>query len=134
LCNDAKLEKEKESGRWIIKGDPTEGALVVAAAKAGLWKEELEKETPRIGEVPFSSERKRMTTVHLASKKKVAFMKGAPEIVLERCTKILSKGKVRKITEEDREKILKVNEAMAMQALRNLGFAYRELPESATKF
>ena len=134
LCNDAKLEKEKESGRWIIKGDPTEGALVVAAAKAGLWKEELEKETPRIGEVPFSSERKRMTTVHLASKKKMAFMKGAPEIVLERCTKILSKGKVRKITEEDREKILKVNEAMAMQALRNLGFAYRELPESANSF
>jgi Ca2+-transporting ATPase len=135
LCNDAKLEKEKESGRWIIKGDPTEGALVVAAAKAGLWKEELEKENPRIGEVPFSSERKRMTTVHLASKrKKVAFMKGAPEIVLERCTKILSKGKVRKLTEEDREKILKVNEAMAMQALRNLGFAYRELPESTSSF
>ncbi|MGB9740193.1 MAG: cation-translocating P-type ATPase [Candidatus Bathyarchaeia archaeon] len=134
LCNDAKLEKETESGRWIIKGDPTEGALVVAAAKAGLWKEELEKETPRIGEVPFSSERKRMTTVHLASKKKMAFMKGAPEIVLERCTKILSKGKVRKITAEDKEKILTVNEAMAMQALRNLGFAYRELPESATNF
>jgi Ca2+-transporting ATPase len=134
LCNDAKLEKEKESGRWMIKGDPTEGALVVATAKAGLWKEELEKETPRIGEVPFSSERKRMTTVHLSSKKKMAFMKGAPEIVLERCTKILSKGKVRKITEEDREKVLKVNEAMAMQALRNLGFAYRELPESATNF
>ncbi|MEM3578219.1 MAG: cation-translocating P-type ATPase [Candidatus Bathyarchaeia archaeon] len=134
LCNDAKLEKEKESGRWIIKGDPTEGALVVAAAKAGLWKEELEKENPRIGEVPFSSERKRMTTVHLASKKKMAFMKGAPEIVLERCTRILSKGKVRKITKEDKEKILEVNEAMAMQALRNLGFAYKELPESTTNF
>jgi len=134
LCNDAKLEKERESGRWMIKGDPTEGALVVAAAKAGLWKEELEKENPRVGEVPFSSERKRMTTVHLASKKKVAFMKGAPEIVLERCTKILLKGKVRKMTEEDRRKILQVNEAMAMQALRNLGFAYRELPESANSF
>jgi Ca2+-transporting ATPase len=134
LCNDAKLEKEKESGRWMIKGDPTEGALVVAAAKAGLWKEELEKENTRIGEVPFSSERKRMTTVHLASKKKVAIMKGAPEIVLERCTKILLKGKVREITEEDRRKILQVNEAMAMQALRNLGFAYRELPESANSF
>ncbi|MGQ9530216.1 MAG: cation-translocating P-type ATPase, partial [Candidatus Bathycorpusculaceae bacterium] len=134
LCNDAMLEKEKESGRWIIKGDPTEGALVVVAAKAGLLKEELEKETPRIGEVPFSSERKRMTTVHKASKRKMAFMKGAPEIVLERCTKILSKGKVRKITQEDREKILKINEAMAMQALRNLGFAYKELPESVATF
>jgi len=132
LCNDAKLEKE--NGRWIIKGDPTEGALIVAAAKAGLWKEELDKENPRISEVPFSSERKRMTTVHLASKKKMAFMKGAPEVVLERCTKILSKGEVREITEEDKKKILKVNEAMAMQALRNLGFAYKELPGSATSF
>ncbi|NWF97279.1 MAG: HAD-IC family P-type ATPase, partial [Candidatus Thorarchaeota archaeon] len=61
LCNDAKLEKEGE--KWVIKGDPTEGALIVTAAKAGLWKEELEKETPRIGEIPFSSERKRMTTI-----------------------------------------------------------------------
>jgi Ca2+-transporting ATPase len=133
LCNDAKLEKVGD--RWTIKGDPTEGALVVAAAKAGLWKEELEKENPRIGEVPFSSERKRMTTVHLASgKRKIAFVKGAPEIVLERCTKILKNGKIRKITEEDRTKILKINEAMAKQALRNLGFAFKELPESTEKF
>ena len=135
LCNDAKLEKETETERWIIKGDPTEGALVVAAAKAGLWKEELEKEAPRIGEIPFSSERKCMTTVHLASgEKKVAFMKGAPEIVLAKCTKIYAKGKVRKITEEDRTEILKVTEAMAMQALRNLGFAFRELPEPIATF
>jgi len=135
LCNDAKLEKETETERWIIKGDPTEGALVVAAAKAGLWKEELEKEEPRVGEIPFSSETKRMTTVHIISgKKKLAYMKGAPEIVLEKCTKIFANGKVRKMTEEDREKILRVNEAMAMQALRNLGFAFRELPEPVTTF
>jgi len=135
LCNDAKLEKETETERWIIKGDPTEGALVVATAKAGLWKEELEKEAPRIGEVPFSSERKRMTTVHLVSgKKKIVYMKGAPEIVLDKCTRLLVNGKVRKITEEDRTKILEVNEAMAIQALRNLGFAFKELPESVTAF
>ena len=135
LCNDAKLEKETETERWIIKGDPTEGALVVVAAKAGLWKEELEKEEPRIGEIPFSSETKRMTTVHIISgKKKMAYMKGAPEIVLEKCTKIFVNGKVRKITEEDRTKILEVNEALAMQALRNLGFAFKELPESVTVF
>jgi Ca2+-transporting ATPase len=135
LCNDAKLEKETETERWIVKGDPTEGALVVAAAKAGLWKEELEKEAPRIGEIPFSSERKCMTTAHIvSSKKKVAFMKGAPEIVLDKCTKIFVNGKVRKITRDDRTKILKVNEAMAMQALRNLGFAFRELPESMETF
>jgi Ca2+-transporting ATPase len=133
LCNDSKVEKEIE--KWVIKGDPTEGALVVAAAKAGLWKEELEKEAPRIAEIPFSSERKRMTTVHFVSgKKKVAFMKGAPEVVLDKCTKIYTDGKVRQITAEDRTQMLKVTEAMAVQALRNLGFAFGELPESATVF
>jgi Ca2+-transporting ATPase len=133
LCNDAKLEKEAE--RWVIRGDPTEGALVVTAAKAGLWKEELEKDAPRIGEIPFSSERKCMTTVHFTpGNNKVAFMKGAPEIVLSKCTRIFTNGKVRKITQEDRTKILKINEAMALQALRNLGFAFRELPESLKTF
>jgi Ca2+-transporting ATPase len=133
LCNDAKLEKTGE--RWIIKGDPTEGALVVTAAKADLWKEELEKEAPRIGEIPFSSERKKMTTVHMVSgKKRVAFMKGAPELVLADCTKIFEKGKVRKITEEDRTKILKITEDMATQALRNLGFGFKEVPESVKTF
>jgi len=135
LCNDAKLEKETETERWVIKGDPTEGALVVAAAKAGLWKEELEKQEPRINEIPFSSERKRMTTIHIVSgKKKIAHMKGAPELVLERCAKIFVNGKVRKITEDDRTKILEINEAMAIQALRNLGFAFKELPESLGTF
>jgi Ca2+-transporting ATPase len=131
LCNDAKLEKDTDTERWIIKGDPTEGALIVTAAKTGLWKEELEQQQPRIGEIPFSSETKRMTTVHLVSgKKKTAYMKGAPEILLTKCTKIFADGKVRKITEEDRTEILKTNEAMATQALRNLGFAFRELPET----
>jgi Ca2+-transporting ATPase len=131
LCNDSKLEKHTETERWIIKGDPTEGALVVTGAKAGLWKEELEKEQPRIAEIPFSSETKRMTTVHeIGGKKKTAYMKGAPEIVLEKCTKIMSDGKIRRITDEDRTNILKVNDAMAEQALRNLGFAFRDVPES----
>jgi Ca2+-transporting ATPase len=131
LCNDAKLEKDTATNRWIVKGDPTEGSLVVTAAKAGLWKQELEQQQPRIGEIPFSSETKRMSTVHLTGgKKKIAYMKGAPEILLDKCTKIFENGKVRKLTEEDRTKILKTNEAMAKQALRNLGFAFRELSES----
>ena len=135
LCNDAKLEKDTDTERWIVKGDPTEGALVVTAAKAGLWKEELEQKQPRIAEVPFSSERKRMTTVHVdPDKKKIAYMKGAPELVLERCTKILADGKVRKITQDDRTDILKVTEAMARQALRNLGFGFRELPDNSEVF
>jgi len=134
LCNDAKLERETQTERWTIKGDPTEGALVVAAAKAGMWKEELEKEMPRIGEVPFSSERKCMTTLHLSGKKKMAFMKGAPEVVLAKCNRIYSSGKVREITEGERTELLKVTEAMATQAMRNLGFAFKDLPESAATF
>ena len=133
LCNDAKLEKDTATERWVIKGDPTEGALVVAAAKAGLWKEDLEQQQPRIGEIPFSSETKRMTTMHIViGKKKMAYMKGAPEIVLDKCSKTLMNGKVSKLTESDRTRILVVNEAMARQALRNLGFAYRELPETVS--
>jgi len=131
LCNDAKLEKKE--GKWITKGDPTEGALVVAAAKAGLWKEEIEKEEPRVNEIPFSSERKRMTTIHeLSDGDKIAYVKGAPEIVLERCTKIYMNGKARKLTDETFKQLLTINEAMATQALRNLGFAYKELSESVT--
>ena len=133
LCNDSKLEKDPQIERWVVRGDPTEGALVVTAAKAALWKDELERDTPRIGEIPFSSERKCMTTVHLVSgKQKIAFTKGAPEVVLDKCTKIYAHGKVKKMTEEDRREILKVNEAMAMEALRNLGFAFKDLPESST--
>ena len=130
LCNDAKLEKDTETKHWIIKGDPTEGALIVAAAKANIWKEELEKKEPRIAEIPFSSERKRMTTIHLANKKKMAYMKGAPEIVLDKCTRILLDGKVQKLTQDNRVKLMKVTEAMAIQALRNLGFAYTELSKN----
>jgi Ca2+-transporting ATPase len=135
LCNDSKLEKDTATERWVIKGDPTEGALVVAAAKAGMWKAELEQQQPRIGEIPFSSETKRMTTVHIVSgKKKIAYMKGAPEIVLDKCSKILVDGQVHKITNNDRTEILKVNEAIASQALRNLGFAFRDLPETVNTF
>ncbi len=135
LCNDSKLEKDTNTERWVIKGDPTEGALVVAAAKAKLWKEELEQKRPRIGEIPFSSERKRMTTIHAdASKKKTAYMKGAPELVLEKCSRMLADGKVRKMTQDDRTEILNITEAMARQALRNLGFAFRELPDNVENY
>ena len=70
LCNDSNLEKDKQSGKWTVKGDPTEGALVVAAGKAGIRKEEADEQEPRIAEIPFSSERKRMTTIHQSSGKR----------------------------------------------------------------
>jgi Ca2+-transporting ATPase len=128
LCSDAVLE-EKE-GKWFIKGDPTEGALVVAAAKKGLHQAESRLENPRIEEIPFSSERKRMTTIHqMQDGKRMAFMKGAPEVVLGRCSSIQDGEEVRPLTEEERGKVLKVNEEMAQGALRVLGIAYRGLSE-----
>jgi Ca2+-transporting ATPase len=133
LCNDAKLEKENE--KWTIVGDSTEGALVVAAAKAGLQKADIEKETPRVAEVPFSSERKRMTTIHkLSESGRAAYMKGAPEVVLRHCDRIFKDRTMQKLTMEDRDAILKVAEEMAFGALRNLGFAYRELSNVVDPF
>ena len=128
LCSDAVLE-EKE-GKWMIKGDPTEGALVVAAAKAGLHPAEMRLENPRIEEIPFSSERKRMTTIHqMGDGKKMAFMKGAPEVVLEKCSHILENGELRELKEKEKDETLKANEEMAQAALRVLGFACRECPD-----
>jgi Ca2+-transporting ATPase len=129
LCSDAILE-EKE-GKWIIKGDPTEGALVVAAVKAGFHETEMRLENPRIEELPFSSERKRMTTIHqMADAKKTAFMKGAPEVVLDKCSHILTDGKIVEIGEKAKSEILKANEEMAQAALRVLGIAYRECSDA----
>ena len=125
LCSDAILE-EKE-GKWFVKGDPTEGALVVAAVKAGYHETEMRLENPRIEEIPFSSERKRMTTIHqMTDGKRMAFMKGAPEVVLQKCSHILDDGGVRELKETERDQILKVNEEMAQAALRVLGLAYRD--------
>ena len=143
LCNDAVLEPSglaDGSPTWRMVGDPTEGALVVAAAKAGLWKERLEKSYPRVAEVPFESERKRMSTVHqipnpdIASSGQTvghspyaAFVKGAPDMLLERCTQVVTNDGVQSLDETWRRNILVANEAMSRQALRVLGVAYRPL-------
>ena len=122
LCTNARYDGKN------VFGDPTEGALIVVAAKAGLWKEELEKTYPRVYEVPFTSERKRMTTIHKSSGNSLlVFMKGAPEIVLRHCTHILKNGKPVRLTDNYRKEILAVNEQMATEALRVLGAAYKEL-------
>jgi Ca2+-transporting ATPase len=135
LCNNASLRENDKNNTWEIFGDPTEGALVVAAAKAGLEKEALEKSFPRVGEIPFTSERKRMTTIHKTPEGEVhAYMKGAPEVVLERCTHIFEEGKEKRLTDDKRKKILEVNEQLAGNALRVLGTAYRRLPETITKY
>ena len=128
LCNDAILQQKE--GQWSIKGDPTEGALVVAAEKAGLNQFEIRRENPRIEEIPFSSERKRMTTIHqMDNGKRVAFMKGAPEVVIERCSHISDDSMMRRLGEIEKAQILKVSEEMAQEALRVLGVAYIELQD-----
>jgi Ca2+-transporting ATPase len=123
LCNDSHLIKTDE--KWSIKGDPTEAALVVAAAKSGIETHQLRQDNPRIEEVPFSSERKLMTTVHPAESERVAYVKGAPEVVLGRATKIEGPEGPRPIEEGDREAIRQANEEMANEALRVIALAYR---------
>jgi Ca2+-transporting ATPase len=133
LCNNAILEKD--NGTWHIMGDPTEGALIVAAAKAGLEKTELEKQYPRIGEIPFTSEKKRMTTIHSTSNgEKIAFMKGAPEVVLDRSTYVFENGKEKKLTDSKRRELLEINEKFAGDALRVLGVAYKKLSDDVKEF
>lgn len=122
LCNNAKLfEKD---GKWGVVGDPTEGALLVSAKKAGL--SNLNEEYPRIHEIPFSSEKKRMTTIHSHKQKKIAYMKGAPEVVLGLCTKILVNGRVERLTREEKSKIMNITEKFAQKAFRVLAFATKE--------
>jgi Ca2+-transporting ATPase len=123
LCNDSHLIET--NGIWQIRGDPTEGALVVVAAKAGIKAQELI--TPRIAEVPFSSERKRMTTIHDTPNGKVAYSKGAPEVILDSCTRIYTENIEQELTEQDRKRILQMNQEMAVGALRVLGLAYKSL-------
>ena len=127
LCNDSDLQERE--GTWSIKGDPTEGALVVAAAKAGMRVRETRLEDPRIEELPFSSERKRMTTIHRTGGAHRAYMKGAPELVLARCSHVLDASGVRPLSEGDRAAVLQANEEMAKAALRVLAVASRVLPD-----
>jgi Ca2+-transporting ATPase len=127
LCNDSDLHERE--GTWSIKGDPTEGALVVAAAKAGIRLRETRLENPRVEELPFSSERKRMTTIHRSGGGHIASVKGAPELVLGRCSRILENGVARPLTAADRAAMLRANEDMAAQALRVLAIASRDLPD-----
>jgi Ca2+-transporting ATPase len=145
LCNDAKLEErglEGEGKAWRMIGDPTEGAMVVAAAKSGLWREKLEGSVPRIAEIPFDSDRKRMTTIHKPKEKNslkgidkplVAFVKGAPDMVLDLCESIVENGRIVPIDAQKKETVLETNRDLARHALRVLGVAFRPMdamPES----
>jgi P-type Ca2+ transporter type 2C len=127
---------QERDGRWTVQGDPTEGALIVAARKAGLENEALSARFTRIAEVPFSSERKLMSTIHSDAEKQerlLAFTKGAPDILLARCVQELAGEDTRPLTGARRAEILKSNDALAGEALRTLGVAFRSLPKDALR-
>ncbi|HSB00484.1 MAG TPA: HAD-IC family P-type ATPase, partial [Anaerolineales bacterium] len=125
LASDTRLVKNP-AGDWDIKGDPTEGALIVAAAKAGLHKATLDSSYPRVHEIPFSSERKRMTTLHQTNGCLTAYVKGAPEIILESCDFVMTAEGLKRLENGAREEILLQAQGMASEALRVLGIATKE--------
>jgi Ca2+-transporting ATPase len=127
LCNDASLEYD--SGQWRIRGDTTEGALLVLAQKAGINLSKLKEEFPRISELPFDSVKKRMITIHEHSEKIFAFMKGAAESTVCLCNKRYLDGRIVELSEDERQKILGRNSDMAKRALRVLAIAMKEMPE-----
>lgn len=149
ICNDSVLQKEK--GEWAILGDPTEGALVTLAGKAGIEKDQWNSKLPRVAEFPFSSERKRMSVISqvqkvatgeassrgvdpaiasfIQSEPYLMFTKGSPELTLARCTQIHLGNHSAPLTEDQRQKILAENDKMASKGLRVLGFAYKPLTE-----
>jgi P-type Ca2+ transporter type 2C len=137
VCNDAVLQKE--DGKWAILGDPTEGALLSLAGKVSYFQHTWNEWLPRVGEVPFSSERKRMSVIcenRLPNKSQLpllekapycVFMKGSAESILERCTQQQQDTSITSLSEEQRQQIISQNESLASQGLRVLGIAYKPL-------
>jgi P-type Ca2+ transporter type 2C len=131
LVNDAVLSHNE--GRWSVQGDPTEGALIVAARKLGITEQDLTRHL-RIAEIPFTSERKRHSTVHASPENPAdltIMVKGAPEIILPRCRHIMQQGRLIALSEDARAGIARRNDALAGQALRVLAIATRSMPASA---
>ena len=141
LCNNSSLTRKgvqvagmfRSSGKeslWGIEGDPTEGALLVAAAKAGIWRETLERKEERIGEIPFDSDRKRMSVIYQSKKGKKVYVKGAPDEILKRCSKELTSEGILELNDLRRKAILRANDEMARNALRVLALAEKPLQEN----
>ncbi len=132
LCNDAVLQAE--NGQWHILGDPTEGALLTVAGKANLDQAALGRQFPRVSDIPFSSERKRMSVICASDQAYLLFSKGSPELVLERCSSVQVGELSYPLSAQHRQQILQQNNDFASQGLRVLGFATTEvktLPEES---
>jgi Ca2+-transporting ATPase len=128
LCNDASLTRNNQ--HFGIIGDPTEGALVVSAAKAGLVKEELLKSCPRLAEITFESEKQYMATAHRCENRYVVYVKGSVEKILSFSKFILKDNRVVPLEQSDIHEIMSTTNSLAREALRVISFAYTELPHS----
>ena len=124
LCNNSDIKKEKEA--WVVDGEPTEGALIVLARKAGIIKLDHHKKFPRKKEHPFDPVRKCMSTVHLVQGKHIAYSKGAPEILLKKAKYYLDNGKIKKLNQTVIASFLNKNREYASKGLRVLGLAFKE--------
>ncbi len=134
LCNNSSLRQNEDNQNWDIIGDPTEGALIVTAAKAGYQKEGLENKYPRLKELPFDSDRKRMSTIHQTTDGgTLLFVKGAPDQIIERCKNYMNNGESTQLSKSIKELILEQNKKLASAALRVLAIAYREITPSEKK-
>lgn len=151
LCNDALLKPDPHAGRYHTIGDPTEGALLVAAAQTGVAIDDLKQAMPRVAELPFDSERKRMTTIHtipaagtlpgqfdklwsgFVSTPRIAVTKGAIDGMIEISTQVWDDGQAVSITEDWRRRISNANEQMAKNGMRVLGIAFRPVTEEQSK-
>ncbi len=128
-CNDSHLASQND--RNIVVGDPTEGALLVLAAKARIMREQLATQSRRVATIPFTSERKRMTVVVETSQGRIAYTKGAPEIVLARCSQVRTCEGIKPLGSDDVARIAEANAMMASEALRVIACAERSFPPSA---
>jgi Ca2+-transporting ATPase len=135
LASDARVERSEAGDKWEVKGDPTEGALVVAAAKAGLDRAELDTQFPRVSEIPFTAETKRMTTLHETPEGVEAYAKGAPEVIVQSCARQLSERGEEPLDDAGRAEVLDVARKMAAEALRVLAVAHKRgaTPEDAER-
>ncbi|MFH1736790.1 MAG: cation-transporting P-type ATPase, partial [Actinomycetota bacterium] len=135
FCNNARLvPPSEETGSWTILGDPTEGALLVAAQKAGFDYHQELASAKRIYELPFDSVRKRMMTIHLHKTGKVGYVKGAPKEILDLCTRVVKPDGVEPLDDKTRQTIINQNDSFAKDGLRVLAMAYREIPKDMKEY
>ena len=131
LCNDANLIRENDT--YKITGDPTEGAMLTFSEKWNINQENLNEKHPRLEEIPFDSTRKMMTTFHEMDGKNYGYTKGAPDVVIDKCSKTLVNGEIVDFTDDLKKKALEVNSSLASQALRVMAYSFKPMESLDTE-